>query len=261
MLKQRVWTAVILIPLVIAAIYLLPFFYFFVLASALVLLCAWEWCTVAKLSIKVLYLLCTLLFCALSWVLPFVLWVLLGVFLWITLFIALYRYPKGVQFWQKWTLFRAITGLMVLLSFLGSLMVLKKGSPTALLTLLLVVWWMDSAAYFIGKKWGKKPLSPEISPKKTREGLAGALVLLIVLAIPLVVCVDFYKASPVAWFCVILITGIVSVLGDLVESMAKRIYHVKDSGHCLPGHGGILDRLDSLFAASVCFAFGLMLFS
>lgn len=263
-LKQRLLTAGILIPLVVLAIYLLPLFYFFLVGCVIVALAAWEWCTLAhfkKPPIKILYVLLALLFSALSWILPFELFVVMGCLLWIALFIALYRYPKGSDFWQKFASFRGLTGLLVFIAFLASLMALKKASPTYVLVLLAIVWIMDSAAYFAGQRWGKTPLTTHISPKKTREGLVAALVIVAVLSLPLVLWVHPYKNASLGWFCLILITAIVSVLGDLVESMAKRVYKVKDSGHLLPGHGGILDRIDSLFAASVCFAFGQMLLS
>lgn len=263
-LKQRLVTAGILIPVVILAIYLLPLFYFFLVGCVIAALAAWEWCALAHFKtmfIKIFYVFLILVACALSWALPFELFVLMGFILWIALFIALYRYPKDNDIWKKFASLRGIVGLLMLVAFLASLMVLKKASAGYVLVLLATVWIMDSAAYFAGQKWGKTPLATHISPKKTREGLIIALIGVAVLSLPLVLWVHPYKNASLGWFCLILITAVVSVLGDLVESMAKRMYHIKDSGHLLPGHGGILDRLDSLFAASVCFAFGQMLFS
>ncbi|MBY0345342.1 MAG: phosphatidate cytidylyltransferase, partial [Neisseriaceae bacterium] len=178
MLKQRIWTAAILIPLVILAIYFLPLFYFFLVGCVITVLCAWEWCHVAhfqSIPVKLMYVLFLLIGCALSWALPFELFVLMGCLLWIGLFIALYRYPKGSDFWQRFAFMRGLTGLLVLIAFLASLLSLKKASPTYILVLLLIVWLMDSAAYFAGQKWGKTPLAIHISPKKTKEGLIAAL--------------------------------------------------------------------------------------
>lgn len=263
MLKQRILTAAILIPLVLAAIYFLPQSYFFLIGCIIVALGAWEWCLLANFKdpkIKIAYVIATLLLCALIWCLPFELFTLIGAFLWVAFIIALYRYPKGSAFWQSSPWLRGFCGLATLITFLASLMVLKIASPFFIFILLAIVWIMDSAAYFAGRLWGKKHMAPQISPKKTREGLAAALLVVILLSLPIVLWVNPYKQASWAWFLLILITAVVSVLGDLVESMAKRLYNVKDSGHLLPGHGGILDRIDSLLAATVCFALGQMLF-
>lgn len=264
MLKQRLLTAALLIPLVLAAIYFLPLFYFFLLGCGLVVLAAWEWCLLANFkstTIKIAYVSLVLLFCALSWCLPFELFTLGGVLLWVAFIIALCRYPKGSSFWQRHAWFRAFSALFAFVAFLASLTLLKAASPTLIFVLLAIVWIMDSAAYFAGRLWGKTPLAAHISPKKTREGLLGALLVVVLLSLPLVLWINPYKHASWAWFFLILITAVVSVLGDLVESMAKRIYDVKDSGHLLPGHGGILDRIDSLLAATVCFALGQMIIS
>ncbi len=259
MLRQRLLTAAILIPLVLAAIYFLPLFYFFLMGCGIVALAAWEWCSLADFKstkIKIAYVLLTLLLCAVSWDLPFELFTFGGALLWIAFIIALYRYPKGCVFWKQQPLLRGFVALFALIAFLASLMLLKEATPTLIFLLLAIVWIMDSAAYFAGRLWGKRPLASQISPKKTIEGLLGALLVVMVLSLPLVLWVNPYKQAPWAWLLLILITAVVSVLGDLVESMAKRIYAVKDSGHLLPGHGGILDRIDSLLAATVCFALG-----
>ncbi len=264
MLRQRLLTAAILIPLVLAAIYFLPLFYFFLMGCGIVALAAWEWCTLADFKntkIKIAYVLFALLLCALSWDLPFELFTLGGVLLWIAFIVALFRYPKGSIFWQRHSWLRAFPALFAFVAFLASLMLLKEASPVFIFMLLAIVWVMDSAAYFAGRLWGKRPLAPQISPKKTIEGLLGALLVIIVLSVPCVLSFNPYKQAPWAWLLLILTTAVVSVLGDLVESMAKRIYTVKDSGHLLPGHGGILDRIDSLLAATICFALGQMIVS
>lgn len=110
---------------------------------------------------------------------------------------------------------------------------------------LLIVWTTDSGAYFTGKKFGKRKLWPDISPNKTIEGFVGGIAYAIVAAL------IFQWLSPISssYFLVIVVTIVVSVfgqIGDLVESALKRHYNVKDSGNILPGHGGILDRFDSL---------------
>lgn len=110
---------------------------------------------------------------------------------------------------------------------------------------LLVVWTTDSGAYFVGRKFGKHKLWPEISPKKTVEGFVGGIVIAVLFAIAMQLIYPFAQG----WVQLILVTIVASIvgqMGDLVESAIKRHYGVKDSGNILPGHGGILDRFDSL---------------
>lgn len=110
---------------------------------------------------------------------------------------------------------------------------------------LLVVWTTDSGAYFVGRKLGKNKLWPEISPKKTVEGFVGGIVIAVIFAIAMQLIYPFASS----WLQLIVVTIIASIIGqmgDLVESAIKRHYDVKDSGNILPGHGGILDRFDSL---------------
>ena len=110
---------------------------------------------------------------------------------------------------------------------------------------LLVVWTTDSGAYFVGRKFGKNKLWPEISPKKTVEGFVGGIFIAVLFAIAMQLIYPFAQS----WLQLILVTIIASIvgqMGDLVESAIKRHYGVKDSGNILPGHGGILDRFDSL---------------
>ena len=110
---------------------------------------------------------------------------------------------------------------------------------------LLVVWTTDSGAYFVGRKLGKNKLWPEISPKKTVEGFIGGIVIAVLFAIAMQLIYPFAQS----WLQLIFVTIIASIvgqMGDLVESAIKRHYGVKDSGNILPGHGGILDRFDSL---------------
>jgi len=110
---------------------------------------------------------------------------------------------------------------------------------------LLIVWVTDSGAYFTGRKFGKNKLWPEISPNKTIEGFLGGIILAVIGAI----IMQFIEPFDVSWLVLILVVIVSSIMGqmgDLVESAIKRHYDVKDSGNILPGHGGILDRFDSL---------------
>ena len=110
---------------------------------------------------------------------------------------------------------------------------------------LLVVWTTDSGAYFVGRKFGKNKLWPEISPKKTIEGFVGGIVIAVIFAIGLQ-CIQPIMSNFVSLILITIVASMMGQMGDLVESAIKRHYNVKDSGNILPGHGGILDRFDSL---------------
>ncbi|MBB3906134.1 MULTISPECIES: phosphatidate cytidylyltransferase [Anoxybacillaceae] len=110
---------------------------------------------------------------------------------------------------------------------------------------LFIIWATDTGAYFTGRAFGKRKLWPEISPNKTIEGSIGGTICALVVAIVYQLCTHFFASIP--WLLVVtVVLSIVGQLGDLVESAFKRHYNVKDSGNILPGHGGILDRFDSL---------------
>jgi CDP-diglyceride synthetase len=131
-------------------------------------------------------------------------------------------------------------------------------SPWWLMYLFLLVWGADSGAYFVGRKFGKRKLAPTVSPNKSVEGLYGGILTTII-----VMLVVQYQYLNLTWvqqllFLILsLITVFGSVLGDLFESMIKRRAGIKDSGRVLPGHGGVLDRIDSLLAAAPIFATGM----
>lgn len=140
----------------------------------------------------------------------------------------------------------------------GSLIRLRHDFPEGwklVFFLLLVVWLGDSGAYYVGKKFGKHKLSPRISPKKTIEGLAGGIAVSIAGAI--VIHFTFFRSFPLHHAIVAgAILSVAGVIGDLAESMWKRSAAVKDSGTLLPGHGGLLDRFDSiLFTAPILYCY------
>jgi phosphatidate cytidylyltransferase len=139
-------------------------------------------------------------------------------------------------------------------TFQGNGVVLLPPGAWWLLVVLLGVWGFDAAAFFSGRYFGRHKLAPEISPGKTWEGVAGGLVLSIIAALVLTVV-----PLHVPWYFAILLgvlIGMAATLGDLAESLIKRQTHVKDSGQIMPGHGGMLDRIDSLlFAVIVVYIF------
>jgi phosphatidate cytidylyltransferase len=150
----------------------------------------------------------------------------------------------------------ALLGWLVLLAPWVAVVQLKTRSPWLLLALMAVVWIADTAAYFSGRAFGRHKLAPALSPGKTWEGVAGALIAtgLYALALLHFAPASAYGRAPslaaaAAWVALVLALTALSILGDLFESLLKRQRGVKDSGALLPGHGGVLDRIDALLSA------------
>lgn len=137
----------------------------------------------------------------------------------------------------------AMLGLALMGPLWLALICAKSADPWLLLALLATIWVADSAAYFSGKNFGKHKLAPTISPGKTWEGVLGALIAVSIFGA--ILCFSF-AINNLAIFPVLWLTTIFGVLGDLFESMIKRQANLKDSGDLLPGHGGILDRIDGI---------------
>lgn len=264
MLKQRLPTAIILAAVALG-LCLMPAAGGFVLAcSILTLAGAWEWAALCGLARPG-----RALFCLLTGGLLVALYrpndpallgaiVTAGVAYWLFAGGLVLACQNGRQALPRPALPRLLLGLGTLLPMWAGLILLKvfiEGGAALLLYLLLMVWAADTAAYFAGKSWGRRPLASRISPAKTQEGALAGLIAAIVIGLGYVIVTD--RAWGEAWVFVLLslITATVSIFGDLMESLLKRAAQVKDSGTLLPGHGGLLDRIDSLAAASPVFAF------
>ncbi|MCT7944965.1 phosphatidate cytidylyltransferase [Shewanella septentrionalis] len=272
MLKQRIITAIWLVPLVLGAIFLLPASYFAWALVGVFLIAAKEWgriidnqCDVTQWSFT-----CTvgILLVALNLIVPIdAVWLnhqlhpiylailYIGALWWLASLLLVVTYPKSAKFWQENPMFKSMFGQLTLIPCFVALIALKSiGSqaspyfgPVLVLLVMLIVWAADSGAYFVGKAIGKTKLMPAVSPAKTLEGLVGGLVTtMIVVAIVMYYSPEQELGLVVA---VTLFVALVSAVGDLSESMFKRAACIKDSGTILPGHGGVLDRIDSLTAA------------
>lgn len=275
MLGQRLLTAAILAPLFIAAIYLLPLWAFALTFALVITLGAGEWARLALLESNVssarwiamglILLLCGLLWTQPAWWVP-MLWI--GVPLWLLAIWQVLRYrrpdvPSKVQappvepsaWWQGWL--GLVFGLVLLASAWCSLLVIRQLTDGSHLLLMLfaIVWLADAGAYFSGRAFGSKALAPHVSPGKTWEGaLGGGLASVVVVCLGLLVVGWF----DVRWLPVLLGLVVVSVFGDLFESVLKRSAGMKDSGTLLPGHGGVLDRIDSIIAVLPFYALALL---
>ncbi|MBY5990662.1 phosphatidate cytidylyltransferase [Ferrimonas balearica] len=276
MLKQRVLTALILLPVALAGIFLLPLPGFTLAVGAIIVLAAREWGALIRPQdgfIKIAYAgAVAALVAALIVLVPEdLLWseqrlhplahgvLLAGALWWLVGLALVLSYPRSARMWSRSAGLKSLFGQLTLLPCFVALVVLKSWPGMAndngawlVLAVLLLVWGADTGAYFVGKAVGKNKLIPRVSPGKTREGLLGGMAvcaLLGVLGAYLVPGLSLVEALALA-----LITGLASALGDLTESMFKRAANIKDSGRLLPGHGGILDRIDSVTAAMPVFA-------
>ncbi|NOT14408.1 MAG: phosphatidate cytidylyltransferase [Methylotenera sp.] len=256
MLKKRVLTALVLVPSFLATLFLLPNLWWAILMLAITLVALQEWANLAKFhkNQTAIYLILSLVVGVVSMYLGRVQIqepedAIFQIF-------SLYAGMASVVFWlifvPVWLLkqfqiknkvLMAVLGWLLLLPLWGALVSLAQVSPRTLLGFMLLVWIADTAAYFAGKQFGKHKLAPTISPGKTWEGVLGALLAVSVYAVLVAQYVHLNMINTLAASTLLL--GL-SVMGDLFESMMKRQAGVKDSGNLLPGHGGVLDRIDAL---------------
>lgn len=270
MLKQRLWTAAILIPVVMLSTLYLPTVILQWLIGGTIILAAIEWFGIIgfvgrmqiTVSIAVLGIVLSLM-----WLLPLYLLSLVALFVWGLILIVVSRYAhRAMPLCLQSLLMKRFIALtiasIVLALFWHFAVFLHQSSslgPQQLLFIMVLVWLADTGGYFAGKRWGKTALATTISPNKTWEGVAGALVLGIIWTL-----VAYFAGISGAlgfsqWLLLSVSALLISIVGDLFESLFKRSHDVKDSGNLLPGHGGILDRIDSLIAAVPVFTAGLLL--
>jgi len=269
MLKHRLLTAFILGPLVLWGIYALPELYFLLFVLLLVTMGAWEWSAFAGWNHKSSRSIFTALSAALY---SSILWfnhieinqavILISLVWWLLCIPLLISFPfKQSHLLQK-KLIKAIVGILLLLATLIS-MVMIRNNPNYgseyILYLIFIIWFADSGAYFAGRSLGKNKLIPNVSPGKTWEGVVGAIVVTFIVSIASLYILDIPSSDSILFIIVTFVTVVYSIVGDLSESMFKRMENIKDSGNILPGHGGILDRIDSMMSAFPIFFAGLWL--
>lgn len=256
MFKQRLITALILIPLVLIMIYYGNSWVLSFAILGLFLALSWEWFGLIIIEKRIYKFMAMILLLGIL-VLNLHYWdyfLKFNLALWGVIIIAIITYPWSLKLWDN-PLVVSIVSAVVLTTFLSVLFVfvLEDGASDWLIYLLFLVWATDIGAYLFGKKFGKHKLIPEVSPGKTVEGTFGGVFLALLVAA--IGYWYFHANNPMIWFTNASITVIVAIFGDLFISMLKRRCHVKDTGNILPGHGGVLDRLDSLIAALPAFYF------
>jgi phosphatidate cytidylyltransferase len=265
MLKQRILTALILAPVAIACLFFLPPLGFAIFVGLVVTVGAWEWANFANISPMGRYgyaaLVAVLLLA--SYFVPSVFILAAGGLWWIGSFFLMRKYPQATDLWAG-KLAISLIGLVVLVPGFVSLLLLKSTANANFLILLLffLIWGADIGAYFTGRAFGKHKLAPLVSPGKTWEGFYGGLVIAFGIGVAMLLWLDkpdLTEARGWLFLAGIVLVIMVSVLGDLVMSMFKRNRGVKDSSHLLPGHGGFLDRIDSLLSAGPVFALLILL--
>ena len=254
---KRAGTAAVLLGLVAGALALRETGFgdgpWIVFVAAAGVMAVWEWTRL--LGLENLWRLAYLGACALLAsgvglpVFPFLYWLALGLWAVALLRIVGVPLPRAVE--------TAFFGMLGLVAVPVAGLILVNVSGALLWAFFAVVIVADTAAYGFGRRFGRTALAPEISPGKTRAGLVGALLAVAAVSLPIAWGLDL---PPTAWFyfvCLALLTACFSVVGDLTVSLLKRRAAVKDSGWLLPGHGGVLDRVDGMLAAAPVYALGI----
>jgi len=259
MLRTRVITALVLMALLLPCIFLLPQSAWALLVAAFIGVAAWEWGALLNWSEngrRWLGLATAALCAAISLLDPAALGVL-GYFVPATGW-ALAFYAVSAAFWcllmpfwlrSQWALGGVsglLVGAVVLLPTWLAMVQLRALGPWGLLGIFAVVWMADIAAYFSGRAFGKRKMAPSISPGKTWAGAYGAVVGVVLYGLAVRYGVGLRIPSLPVWVLALLFVTAISIIGDLFESLLKRKAGIKDSSNVLPGHGGVLDRIDSL---------------
>lgn len=263
MLKQRVITAVIMVAVFLSVLFVAPPVAFSVFITLVVAAAAWEWgnlCNLTTAVTKALFVVSVLLLGGVVW------WaiktvagfnaqtvLLVSGIWWGVALLWVQGYPASAILWRsRWI--RCVMGCLVLLPTWLAFVVLR-GLPEGqwlILAVVLIVAAADIGAYFTGRAFGKRKLAPNVSPGKSWEGVMGGVVAALTVTATLTL-VSGHAITGVT-LLIGLATALLSVVGDLLESMLKRFRGIKDSGSILPGHGGVLDRIDGLVAAAPVFA-------
>ncbi|WP_218354800.1 phosphatidate cytidylyltransferase [Alteromonas lipotrueiana] len=280
MLKQRIITALILAPLALIAILFMPMGWFQIAIAGVVALGAYEWANMSGIierPKKVALMVSAFVICVLLSLIVDVdkIWYqgqlhglyhfILGIAAawWVVSLAMIVAYPRFSAFWRSSKPIRVGFGALTLIPTWVAVVSLRTNlhdvdpfyGASLIFYVLGIVWAADIGAFFVGVKFGRHKLRPNVSPGKTLEGLLGGIAASF--AIIAFAALHYHVTFSRIWLHLLIggITVAVSALGDLNESMLKRCAGIKDSGKLLPGHGGVLDRIDSLTAAFPVFAF------
>jgi CDP-diglyceride synthetase len=258
MFKQRLIMTCILIPLVLGAIYCLPSWLFSLIVFFLILMMSFEWQQFLSLkSVKKPWLKTFLLYLGAGLVFRYAsFFIYVDILFWFIAIGLIIQYPSSQYYWGNNGFIAS--NAWILLGLMASILIDWQSSflgRNEMVCVLFLVWAADIGAYLVGRTWGRHKILPLVSPGKSWEGFIGGLVSVLLVAIIESIFIEPFYLS--RWLLLAVITSLFSVVGDLWISILKRHTGLKDTGFLIPGHGGILDRLDSLLAAAPIFYFGL----
>ncbi len=266
MLGKRVVTALVLAPLAVAIVLLLPTSWVALIVAVMCLSAFWEWAALAGLHSGVwrgILLAANAMVLGLLWLLHALPWawcaIGAGAAFWLLALAWLGNRAWAAAPTRENTALKLLAGELAIAPAWLALVLLHASDPHGhvwTLIALLVIWGADTGAYFVGKRFGKSRLAPHISPNKTRAGAWGAVGTGVAVAAIAAWLLGLRGGAVLLVAALGLLTVAASIVGDLLESLLKRQAGVKDSGTLFPGHGGMLDRVDSMLAALPAFALG-----
>jgi phosphatidate cytidylyltransferase len=264
-LKTRIITAAILGIVVVGCLFYLPIGANAILLGSFLAVAAWEWSALVGWSSAIARLCYTALVVALS----------ICIWRWNdTAEVFTFIYRGAVVWWFLCTVLvilaqrrrlggliriasNATAGVIVLLAAWSALVWLLSTDRKLLFAVFMLVWVADGAAFFVGRRWGKRRLAPNVSPGKSWDGVLGGIGFATLSGVLISYTIALSDEARIAFVMICVGAICFSIVGDLFESMLKRNIGVKDSGQILPGHGGVLDRIDGLVAAAPIFVAGL----
>jgi len=259
-LKHRVITALILAPLALAGVFGTDVQGFYWFVGGIVAIAAWEWARISGYyaqSLRVSYAIYICVWLIFVRYLPTTPILYIGLAWWLIAVVLVLRYPGTSRFWRKRSV-KLVIGMFVLIPFWKAMLAIREaelivdislGVHYVLLYGLLLIWAADTGAYFAGRAFGKAKLAPAVSPGKSWAGAWGGIACTAILAVIAAYWMELSVTLFIQLLIVTLVTAVISIFGDLTESLFKREAGIKDSSSLLPGHGGVLDRIDSLTAS------------
>lgn len=269
-MKERIVAALVLTPLAIAAVLLLPTPWFLVLMAALLLAALWEWTRLAgsvgrgkRLLILGGHAAAMAALARWGWPHLFEPIAAIGVLWWALALAWLARFDFASMPKRRWRWLKLVAGSLAIIPAWAALALLHwipEVGPRWTLFALALVWAADTGAYFAGRRFGRRKLAPRISPGKTWAGAWGGLAGSVLLALAFAPLLGVEWSDLHRLLLLALLAAIASIVGDLFESLIKRHSGAKDSGALIPGHGGLLDRVDGVLAALPVFAVGRIAF-
>lgn len=255
MLKQRIITALLMLPIALGGFFLLEGAAFALFIAVVISVAAWEWAQLAGLQgqpqrFAYAGLIAVLLLLLFSNQQLAGLLMALSVLWWGLATVLVLTFPASSRYWDGIPP-RLLIGLLVLLPAWQGLLLLKQWphGDVLIFAVMVMVWGADIGAYFAGRAFGKRKLAPGVSPGKSWEGVYGGLLATVLIALGVGLYLQWSAREMILAVLATVLVVSISVVGDLTESMFKRHAGVKDSSNLLPGHGGVLDRIDSLTAA------------